>query len=239
MKRNPFIQSRAILEFYQWLRPDFVLPESISMMNPFADPVSWPLIERFYTNFYSDANQRIFIFGINPGRFGSGVTGIPFTDPIRLQEKCGIDNDFRKLPELSSVFIYQMIDAFGGPSPFYQNFFITAISPLGFVKDGKNLNYYDDLNLLRDCESFIVSCIRRQLETLYPGRICFCLGEGENYKQFSRLNAIHQFFEKIIPLPHPRWIMQYRRKKLNDYVKLYVEQFNSVKQVGSFIAPPR
>jgi len=229
MKKNLFILSRAILEFYQGLRPDFDLPESVSIMNPFKDSDSWLLIERFYTHFYSDANPRIFIFGINPGRFGGGVTGIPFTDPIRLQEKCGIDNGFRKLPEISSVFIYEMIDAYGGPSAFYQTFFITAISPLGFVKDGKNLNYYDDRILLRDCEPFIIGCIRRQLETLFHRRICFCLGEGENYKQFSRLNAQHQFFEKIIPLPHPRWIMQYRRNKLNEYVNLYVNQFNLVK----------
>jgi hypothetical protein len=229
MKKNLFNQSRAILEFYQWLRPNFVLPESISMMNPFADRGSWPLIEQFYTHFYSDANPRIFIFGINPGRFGGGVTGIPFTDPIRLLEKCGIDNGFRKIPELSSVFIYEMIDAFGGPSVFYQDFFITAISPLGFVKDGKNLNYYDDRALLSDCEPFIVGCIRRQLETLSAPRICFCLGEGENYKQFSRLNGIHQFFEKIIPLPHPRWIMQYRRKKLDEFVKVYLDAFRLVK----------
>ncbi len=40
--------------------------------------------------------HRYLILGINPGRFGGGITGIPFTDPIRLQNICGIENDFQK-----------------------------------------------------------------------------------------------------------------------------------------------
>jgi len=33
----------------------------------------------------------------------------------------------------------------------------------------------------------------------------------------------HKFFEKIIPLPHPRFIMQYRRKQAADYIQSYVD----------------
>ena len=53
---------------------------------------------------------------------------------------------------------------------------------------------------------------------------CYCLGEGENYKYFSRINERHGFFKEIVPLPHPRWVMQYRRKKVKEYVELYVEK---------------
>src|SRR5687768_18158258 len=38
--------------------------------------------------------------------------------------------------------------AYGGCDKFYSDFFITAVSPLGFVKNGKNVNYYDDRELL-------------------------------------------------------------------------------------------
>jgi hypothetical protein len=215
-------QSAAILRFYRNLRPRFALGEGIGIMNPYKDPAAWAIAEQFYPKYYSDDRPRAFIFGINPGRHGAGVTGIPFTDPIRLAEKCGIANAFARRSELSSEFIYQMIDAIGGPAVFYGRYHFTALSPLGFVRDGKNLNYYDDRELLKAAEPFILSCIRHQLETMPADPVCYCLGEGENYKYFSRVNERHRFFREIVPLPHPRWIMQYRRKKIAEYVALYV-----------------
>jgi len=202
------------------------MPEGISIMNPYADQETWKIVEIFYRKFYSDTHPRAFIFGINPGRFGGGVTGIPFTDPMRLQYECGIPNPWKKQHELSALFIYQMIGEFGGVEDFYGKFFITALSPLGFTWSGKNLNYYDNKELLRQSEPFILRCIRRQLETIPTADTCYCLGEGENYRQFRRINDQHGFFKDIIPLPHPRWVMQYRRKNIADYIKLYVDRLN-------------
>ena len=227
MNKKFTTQASAILDFYAWLKPDFALPEGIAIMNPYADPGSSRLARAFYEKFYGDAHPRSFIFGINPGRFGGGVTGVPFTDPIRLQEKCGIPNDWKKLPELSSQFIYEMIDGYGGVEAFYGKFFFTALSPLGFTLDGKNLNYYDDKELLRASEPYMLDCIRWQLDRMPTFSTCYCLGEGENFKQFSRINDKHRFFEKIIPLPHPRWVMQYRRKKLGEYVDVYVDKLKN------------
>ena len=220
-------QSYAILQFYKNLSPKLKLPAGVQIMNPFADAVSRQLAETFYHTFYNDDQPRTFIFGINPGRFGGGVTGIPFTDPIRLKEVCGIDSDLPKKTELSSLFIYAVIEAFGGPAAFYKHFYITALSPLGFTKSGVNLNYYDDRELLKDSEPFIVQCINEQLKTIATTRdVCYCLGEGTNYKIFQRINAQHPFFKEIIPLPHPRFIMQYRRKKVDEFVKLYIEKLS-------------
>lgn len=216
-------QSYAILDFYKKLNPEFDLPQGVEIMNPFTDKGSWEVTSVFYEKFYGDQRPRQFIFGINPGRFGGGVTGIPFTDPIRLESDCGIKNDFVKKAELSSLFVYDVIKAYGGASAFYGDFFITALSPLGFTKDGLNLNYYDDKELLKDSKPFIIDCIRQQLETITTNTdYCFCLGEGTNFKIFSKLNAEHKFFKEIIPLPHPRWVMQYRRKRIGEFVELYV-----------------
>src|SRR3954470_22115496 len=68
----------------------------------------------FYNKFYNDNNKRYLLIGINPGRFGGGITGLPFTDPIRLQNDCGINNEWQKKQELSSVFMYEMMAAYGG-----------------------------------------------------------------------------------------------------------------------------
>jgi len=129
----------------------------------------------FYKKYYSDNNKRHLLLGINPGRFGGGVTGIPFTDPIRLEKVCGINPAFagQKKQELSSVFIYDMIDAFGGAEKFYKQFYFSAVSPLGFIKNGKNLNYYDDKDLLRDIQPFIIDCLYKQISFGIETDVCF------------------------------------------------------------------
>jgi len=177
----------------------------------------------FYHKYYNDNNARLLMLGINPGRFGGGVTGIPFTDPVRLLGECGIENDFTKKQELSSVFMYEMIQAFGGPQAFYNKVYISSISPLGFVKDGKNLNYYDDAALKKMIEPFVIDCIEKQLAWGIKRDVCFCIGEGENLKYLTALNDKHQWFGRIQSLPHPRFIMQYKLKQKEYYVDEYVK----------------
>ncbi|MCB0575946.1 MAG: DUF4918 family protein, partial [Saprospiraceae bacterium] len=159
--------------------------------------------------------------------FGAGVTGVPFTDPIRLEAECGIKNDFAKKPELSSGFVWMFINAYGGPDTFCRDFYITSISPLGFVREGKNINYYDDRGLQKAVEPFIIRNIRTQLELGARRETALCLGEGQNFAYFQKLNAVQGFFREIIPLPHPRWVMQYRRKRVDEFVGKYLEAMKS------------
>ena len=145
-----------ILSFFKNLDLKFQLPKEVEVMNPFKDKDTYNICKKFYYKYYHDNNPRHLILGINPGRFGGGITGIPFTDPLRLLSVCGIENNFQKKQELSSVFIYEMIDAFGGPESFYNNFYISSVSPLGFTKNNKNLNYYDDRDLEQSLKEFII-----------------------------------------------------------------------------------
>jgi hypothetical protein len=214
-----------ILTFHKNLNITSKLPKGVDAMNPYQDEVAFNLCSKFYKKFYSDANERTLIIGINPGRFGGGITGVPFTDPIKLEINCGIKNDLPRKVELSADFIYQMIEAYGGPKKFYDMFYITAVSPLGFVKDGKNLNYYDIKELQESISSFIVDCFEKQLTFGVNRKICYCLGEGDNFKFLSKLNKAQSFFETIIPLPHPRFIMQYRRKKIDEFIDRYLTEF--------------
>ncbi|NNF22415.1 MAG: DUF4918 family protein, partial [Saprospiraceae bacterium] len=158
---------------------------------------------------------------INPGRFGGGLTGIPFTDPINLQETCGIKNNIDKRHELSSKFIYEMIEALGGVENFYNNMYVTAVSPLGFVKDGKNLNYYGIPELAEKWESFIVQTLQEQAEFCKNMSVCYSLGQGKNFKFLQRINADYQIFDQVRALPHPRWIMQYRLKRKDEFISVY------------------
>lgn len=216
-----------ILSFLKSLELNIDLPHDIEVMNPFKDKLTIEVCTAFYKKYYSDTFQRRMIIGINPGRFGAGITGVPFTDPIRLKKECGIDNHLQQKQELSSLFVYDVISAFGGPEKFYKNFYITAVSPLGFTKHGKNLNYYDDTNLQTNSKDFVVDCMNKQLKFGIDRQIAFCLGDGKNYKYLSKLNEEKIFFDKIIPLSHPRFIMQYKLKKKEEYIRMYIEKLKS------------
>lgn len=213
-----------ILQFNQQLQIKTKLPKGVEVLNPFQHSTTFSLCEKFYHQYYADADQRKIILGINPGRFGSGLTGIPFTDPIRLEQRCGIANNFEKKAELSSEFIYRMIEAFGGEQTFYRQFYFSSVSPLGFIKDGKNLNYYDIPALQKAIQSFIFQSLHTQLSWPIDKRISFCLGEGDNFRYLSKLNDEHRLFQKVVPLPHPRFIMQYKRKQLSQYIDLYIKR---------------
>jgi hypothetical protein len=226
--------SEEVIQFCKNLEFRGSLPERISIMNPFRDnPGIIPVISRFYSKFYNDNERRHLILGINPGRFGAGITGIPFTDTKRLSEKCGLSIPGLNTFEPSSVFVYEVIDAFGGVEKFYKKFFISAICPLGFtIISGKgknvNYNYYDSKLLIEAIMDFIISSILRQFEFGINQDVCFCLGTGKNYKFLLQLNAEHKFFGKIVPLEHPRFIMQYRSKQKNIFIEKYIQAFKMI-----------
>lgn len=217
--------AEKIISFYSSLELIGALPKGIEVMNPYKDSYSFELCKQFYYKYYSDNNPRTMILGINPGRFGGGITGIPFTDPVKLEKMCGIPNNLAKKTELSADFIYQMIEAYGGPEKFYGDFYISALSPLGFTKDGKNLNYYDSKELQEKVYPFMVASLQAHLAFGMSQDICFCLGEGQNFKFFAALNTKLDMFKKIVPLSHPRFIMQYRRKHINRFIKDYLNKF--------------
>jgi len=211
-----------ILPFLFNLKLPFALPSGVGVLDVHKDTKVRSACTAFYQKFYNSSARRHLILGINPGRFGGGVTGIPFTDPIRLANACGIANDFVKKQELSSVFMYEMMEAFGGLEAFYNRFYISSIVPLGFVKDGKNLNYYDDTGLKKIVEPFVVDSINKQLGWGLHTDACFCLGEGENLKYLKGLNEKYAWFKEIKGLPHPRFIMQYKLKQKQAYISQYV-----------------
>ena len=213
-----------ILSFQKNLKLKVNLPKGVQVMNPYQDKTAFSICEQFYRKFYRDEEQRSLILGINPGRHGGGITGIPFTDPVKL-EALGISNDFQKKRELSADFVYPMIDAFGGAKKFYTKFYISAVSPLGFTQNEKNLNYYDLKGLPELLTKFIVNCLNHQVSWGLNRKVCYCLGEGENLRFLKKLNDQYHFFQEIVPLPHPRFIMQYRRKKIKEFIDLYLRKF--------------
>lgn len=205
------------------------LPEGVEWLNPLGEnEESRAIFQTFLEKFYADTQPRRLILGINPGRFGGGITNVAFTDPLHLEKELGIANSFSKKTELSAHFVYEVIHAYGGPKLFYEQFFITSVCPFGFVKNGKNYNYYDEKPL----QKAVLPFIEYHLESLLglcqiSPDVCFCLGEGQNYAFLQQLNVQKGYFTTIVPLPHPRFIMQYKRKTMEQYVSKYVDSLRA------------
>jgi len=216
-----------ILEFYQSLTPPAKLPKKVETLNPYQTDMGWNTTTQFYQKYYADHNSRRMLFGINPGRFGAGITGIPFTDPLCLEQHCDIPNPFNKKTELSSRFIYEVIQAYGSPQSFFSSFYITGMSPLGFVMDGKNLNYYDLKDWRKIFEKEMVHWIKSQLTFSIDTSVAYSIGQGQNLKFLNQINDKHQFFGEIVPVPHPRWVMQYRLKRKQEFIDEYLQKLNS------------
>jgi hypothetical protein len=211
-----------------------VLPDGIRIMNPFKEYEQTMVIaDSFYHKYYNDNEPRHIILGINPGRFGGGLTGIPFTDPKRLVTECHIPYEGKVTHEPSSVFIYEMINAYGGVEAFYKRFYINSLFPLGFVTvdakgKEKNYNYYDSKELINAVNGFIVTNIKTQIALGVETDVCFCLGTGKNEVFLRNLNEEHQFFKNIVALEHPRFIMQYKTKAKQFYIDKYVSALKAV-----------
>ena len=183
------------------------------------------VMKKFYDKFYNDDNIRKFIIGINPSRHGAGVTGVPFTDTKRLDSECGIKMESAYTHEVSSVFMYDVINALGGPEKFYKHFYINSPFPLALVreKNGKwiNANYYDDKELFEMTEEFMIESLKKHISIGVDTSEVFVLGT-KNAKFIHKLNQKAKLFKEIIVLEHPRYIQQYKSKDKQFYIDKYV-----------------
>ena len=218
--------AKKATDFYNNLAFPSKLPKKVEVMNPYQFPEVQKYLGSFLKKFYMDRDNRIFVFGINPGRFGSGLTGVTFTDPVALSNFCGIPNTLPRVRERSSEFIYSFIEKYGGTEKFYKDFFLTAVSPLGFTLNGINHNYYDSPALLNISKPFILETLCAQMDFGVNRKVAILIGTGKNQKFFADLNDKHGFFKKLYAVEHPRFIMQYRRKQLAKYLKKYQRIFS-------------
>ncbi|MBA2745929.1 MAG: DUF4918 family protein [Flavisolibacter sp.] len=213
--------SAQLISYYSELHPP-ELPQPTEWLHPQKQEAVMEVVQAFYSKYYNDQKPRILFLGINPGRYGAGITGINFTAPRQLETCCGIDHPFKDQSELSAEFIYEMIHAFGGPADFFKKCFLGSVCPLGLIRNGKNINYYDDREVQKICEPFIINSMNRLL--MMPVKpVAISLGEGKNYKYLNALNKKHKWFKEVRALPHPRYIMQYKRKEKQAFIGTYLE----------------
>ena len=223
--------SDNVIDFNRNLTYTGELPPGFKVINPFFDnPETMVVMSKFYHKYYDDNARRRFLIGINPGRNGAGVTGIPFTDTKRLESVCGIEMKSAHTHEISSVFVYDMIAEYGGAELFYRDFYINSPFPLAILREAKpeqwlNANYYDDAQLLKMTEDFMIDSLKKHISLGLDTSEVFVLGK-KNATCIEKMNKKAKLFERITVLEHPRYIQQYKSKEKQGYIDKYLLAFH-------------
>lgn len=220
-----------VIAFNQSLSYSGHLPDGFRVLNPYMDnPETMTVMRAFYHKYYNDCNKRKFLVGINPSRHGAGVTGVPFTDTKRLESICGIKMLSAHTHEISSVFLYDMIEAYGGAKDFYSNIYINSPFPLAIIRQAKNgewlnANYYDDPALFEMVKDFMIASLKKHISLGLDVSEVFILGK-KNADFIRKLNKEAKLFDQLTVLEHPRYIQQYKSKEKQLYIDKYIVALN-------------
>lgn len=217
----------AIASFLTRLAPP-ALPAGVEVLNPYLEPEIRRVVRSMITKFYVDAPARLSVWGINPGRFGAGLTGLAFTDPWAVVHQLGITTSVAGRREISAEFISDVIDAYGGPAEFYRDIYLGAVSPHGYVRDGVNMNFYDTPELRAAVVPYAVACMKKQIRAGLRTDVAVVLGSGALKQVVEREIRSAVGLDHVVYLEHPRFIMQYRRSQRVAYVDRYVNTFRSL-----------
>ncbi|MFE7132468.1 uracil-DNA glycosylase family protein [Streptomyces sp. NPDC057638] len=226
--------ARRILQFNEELAgTTLALPPGFTAINPFSGPQKDRVREittAFYHKFYDDDRPRRLVLGSSPARRGTAVTGVPFEDAKLLESDTGVDVDGYAVSRPSAGFLHDVISRYGGRGTFYADFVMSFVCPLGLARTnpkGKevNCNYYENKKLLELLDSFLVDTLERQLAFGTDTSVCYCIGSGENYAFLSKANEGQRFFQRIVPLEHPRFITQYNRDREEEFAEKYLSAF--------------
>lgn len=231
--------AEQVIEFNDNLsKQSFSLPDGFKIINPFAGDQKEQVKKvttAFYQKYYNDTCCRRLILGSSPARRGTAVTGVPFEDAKHLQSETGIYIDKFYINHSSSNFLYEVIKEYGGSRKFYADFYMNFVCPLGLTKKNSkgnevNCNYYENKKLQEILFPFMINMLQRQIDFGIDTSVCYCIGSGENYVFLSEINRKYKFFDTILPLEHPRFIMQYNSKDKDIFMKKYLNALYDFKR---------
>ena len=128
----------------------------------------------------------------------------------------------------ASNFLNEVIDKYGGRIKFYYDFYLNFVCPFGICKTNPkgnqiNCNYYENKRVEEILTSFIISALKTQINFGIDTSVCYCIGSGQNYQELSKINKKWRFFQKIVPLEHPRFITQYHPQEKEKYLHKYLD----------------
>ena len=223
--------SEMIFQFDQKLSNVKIdLPDLYKIINPYSDRNKkqvLQMVQIFYHKYFNDTNKRRLILGSSPARKGSAITGIPFEDALNLQKETGISIANFHVNNAASNFLNEVIDKYGGRIKFYHDFYLNFVCPVGICKINSkgnqvNCNYYENKQVEEMVTPLIISALKTQINFGIDTSVCYCIGSGQNYQELSKINKKWRFFQKIVPLEHPRFITQYHPEDKEKYLHKYL-----------------
>ncbi|XP_073819643.1 single-strand selective monofunctional uracil DNA glycosylase-like [Musca autumnalis] len=208
-----------------------------------------------YRNFlkkYLNGPKKILFVGMNPSRFGSLQTGIPFGDIPTVRDRMKLQGAIRNAPNLhpnitikglqspeeieeSSQRFWNLIKAIFNCEEdfldrFFENCFVHNFCPLVFIdNNGYNVSFADVTERVPDMEKACLDILQQQLELLQP-EIIVPIG-WYVYEKLWELDYCKQgkcVLERIRhPIPHcfvqeNDWIDESRKKLLKNRTFSYI-----------------
>ncbi|MDR0139214.1 DUF4918 family protein [Metabacillus idriensis] len=204
-------------EFYERVTKDPLISrdlakENITILDGFYQNVG--LVKKYYETMYKLQGERIVLCGINPGRKGAGKTGIPFID---FKGASYILSDFFDNDrESSAQFILTIIKEVG-IEKFYKRAYMTNISWFGFMKNGKNLNYY---NLPSHLVNIFTESFIDEMEIVKPKMIIPLSVEVEKtLKDLAKSEKLNYLIAPRLHHPYHCSIGKNAEKSKREYLK--------------------
>jgi hypothetical protein len=75
----------------------------------------------------------------------------------------------------------------------------------------------------------MIESITRLIQLGIKTDTAFVLGAGKNEKFLNKVNSEHHFFNNLVALEHPRYIMQYKSRFRHQYIDKYLAAFSKIR----------
>lgn len=202
-------------EFYKTFKEKYseiLRSQNIGILSEFLD--NKDNIVEFQKKYVQPNSPKIVMCGINPGRKGAGITGIPFIDTYSLSKLIpGITNT---KSEKSAKFFFSIIEEIG-INKFYRNVHVTNMSCLGFYKldKGTNVNYN---SLPTEIQNVLIDKFVEEMGFINPDVIIpiGVIVECELHNIKNRLKA-----EIGLRLHHPAYCLVNRKTYIETLAKYF------------------
>ena len=214
------VQSNLI-DLYRKLAFEIELPEFSAPVAFTYNPLIYAQIPlENYIKRYGSSKKRVLFFGMNPGPWGMGQTGVPFGDIASVRNWLGINGPVGKPAyehpkrvvdgfdctrgEVSGSRLWGLMkERFSSPESFFQDQFVTNYCPLLFFDAGvKNvtpdrLSPGDRHGVVEICDKYAARCI----EILEPSWV-IGIGKYVERRLYEVASSI-PFQVNILGILHP------------------------------------
>ncbi|HZL11862.1 MAG TPA: uracil-DNA glycosylase family protein [Prolixibacteraceae bacterium] len=203
-------------EFYETFKEKYseiLKIKNVGILSEFLDNKN-NIIE-FHKKYVQPNSPKIVMCGINPGRRGAGITGIPFIDTNSLSKM--LPDISNPKTEKSAKFFFSIIEEFG-INGFYRNVHVTNMSWFGFYEldKGTNINYN---SLPTEIQNDLIDKFVEEMDFINPN-VIIPIGDIVNWELLYNLKVKNRLNAEIGPrLYHPAYRLVDRKTYIETLTK--------------------